>query len=139
MQAMAEGHVWFEPSTGSIESSDASVSNGGSDGSGGRGGSGGGLIYVFHTVRWDRPNAPPPSGGPYSKDPFAPDGRNAEDLGVSVLSASPAFELDVPLIAPHWRLSLGGANGAKGTRRVESRVEGESTQSVDHNKGCAAV
>lgn len=76
--ATAEAHVWFE-----------------SD-----------MIYVFHTVRWDVPNSPPPTGGPYRKDPFAPDGRNAEDLGVSLLSPSPVFKLDVPLISEFWKLDL---------------------------------
>ena len=82
--ALAEGHVWFD---------DARQ-----------------LVVVFHTVRWDRPNAPPPVAPPYTKDPFAPDGRNAEDLGFSVLSPSPTFAFDLPLITPTWKLDLAEAS-----------------------------
>lgn len=53
------------------------------------------FIYVYHTIRWDD-----------NKDPFAPNYRNAEDLGVEVFSISPYFELDMPLITPIWSLSL---------------------------------
>ena len=60
--AMAEGHVWFDDERG--------------------------LVVVFHTVRWDRPNSPPHIDPPFPKDPFAPDGRNAEDLGYSLLIPS---------------------------------------------------
>jgi len=78
--AMAEGHVWFDEANK--------------------------LVLVFHTVRWDRPNAPPSVPPPYSNDPFAPDGRNAEDLGLSILSPSATFAFDMPLITPTWSLDL---------------------------------
>ena len=49
------------------------------------------FVYVHHTIRW----LPPPSGG----DPFAPHGRNAEDLGVEVFSPSPTFNLSFPVVS----------------------------------------
>ena len=78
--ALAEGHVWMDDASG--------------------------LLVVFHTVRWDRPNAPSHVDPPYSPDPFAPDGRNAEDLGMSILSPSSTFAFDLPLITPVWGLEL---------------------------------
>jgi len=32
--------------------------------------------------------------------------RNAEDLGVEIFSPSPVFELTMPIITPHWDLTL---------------------------------
>ncbi len=57
-------------------------------------------------MRWDRKNSPNPVDPPYTKDPFAPDGRNAEDLGLSILVPSSTFSFDLPLITPVWALTL---------------------------------
>ena len=55
------------------------------------------LILVFHTLRWDD-----------AKDRFAPDGRNAEDLGVEIFFTSPHFDVSFPIIDPaRWKFSLG--------------------------------
>jgi len=78
--ALAEGHLWFDEPRG--------------------------LYIVYHTVRWDRENAPPPIEPPYPPDPFAPRGRNAEDLGYSVLAPSSTFSFELPLITSSWRLDL---------------------------------
>jgi hypothetical protein len=54
----------------------------------------GGLVYVYHTIRWlDK------------SDAFATV-RNYEDIGVEVFSATPKFQLAVPLISADWDLNL---------------------------------
>ena len=68
-QAMAEGHVWFEDEENE----------------------GRGLVYVYHTLRWDD-----------GEDAFAANGRNAEDLGVEIFSPSSALALSMPIITANW-------------------------------------
>ena len=52
---------------------------------------------VMHTIRWK---------APANGDPFAPHGRNAEDLGVEIFSPSPSFKLSFPVIAASSGVSL---------------------------------
>jgi hypothetical protein len=54
------------------------------------------IIYVHHTIRWEDD----------STTDFAPYGRNGEDLGVEIFTASPSFSLEIPIITPHWKLTL---------------------------------
>jgi hypothetical protein len=56
----------------------------------------GSLVYVFHTIRWAADGDPS----------FCPYGRNGEDLGVEIFTASPDFQVDFPIITPNWELSL---------------------------------
>ena len=56
----------------------------------------GSLVYVFHTIRWSGDGDPS----------FCPAPRNGEDLGVQIFTASPAFQLEFPIVTPHWQLTL---------------------------------
>ena len=57
-----------------------------------------GLTYAYHTIRW---TTQAPSA-------FAPQGRNAEDLGVEVLISNTSFGLTMPLITHLWAATFSG-------------------------------
>jgi hypothetical protein len=55
-----------------------------------------GFVHVYHTIRWTTDGA----------SAFAPDSRNAEDLGVEIFTPSASFELEMPIVTSNWALSL---------------------------------